>query len=176
MKSSVALQWYESRWKRWGAYGGGFLVSFVIAAGWHQWPRLFVWLFSQRHLLGLAEATTGGAGVEGIMVQLVTLILALCGLGLAGIIGFHGLRIAASHNFQGVAELMVALAVGGGLIFGAKPLAAQVTGQASGAVLQVLTSAAPLNEVVGDLVGMVLLPAMVALVPAFTWYRTRFHG
>lgn len=127
-------------------------------------------------VLRMAEAGTGGAGVEGIMVQIVTLILALCGLGLAGIIGFHGLRIAASHNFQGVAELMVAMAVGGGLIFGARPLAAQVTGSAAGAVVQALGSAAPLNEVAGDLVGMVLLPAMIAFVPALRWYRARLHG
>lgn len=127
-------------------------------------------------VMRVAEAGTGGAGVEGIMVQIVTLILALCGLGLAGIIGFHGLRIAASHNFQGVAELMVAMAVGGGLIFGARPLAAQVTGSAAGAVVQALGRAAPWNEVAGDLVGMVLLPAMIAFVPAFRWYRARLHG
>jgi hypothetical protein len=121
-------------------------------------------------LTGVAYAGTGAAGVDGIITQFVTLILLLCGLALAGIIGFHGLRIAASHNFQGVAELMVSLAIGAGLIFGAKPLAAQVTGSAAGAVLGAASTASG-SEFMGDLVGMVLFHTVLVILPAMTVYK-----
>src|SRR5262245_59562126 len=90
---------------------------------------------SMFHVLNLlmvtsAEAATV-AGFDVAMNTVVGLILALCGVGVIGAIGWRGLQFVLARDYTHVMEGVIGLGVGGGMIAGARPLGTALVGTAA---------------------------------------------
>jgi hypothetical protein len=138
-----------------------------------MWLAIFAgWVLVFSQMDGVAAASTG-TGIETVMNNMVSLILAVAGVGIVGAIGWRGLRFALQEDWRHAGESLAGVGLGAGLVATAKPVGAFIMATA------LASSFAPLplpllSETVGDLLALLLLHG--PLVASLVLLRTSMPG